>query len=212
MITVSACPIASYKVGMKMPRLKQRNNREETSMATLKTQTRTQTRDPNSSPIISEGMPDEHVTLVTGFLSHLGISDAPPETSATKDFYSDLLSGLLKVDSITRGRVMCSFSVIPAVANHYGGLHGGAVAAVAERMAVACARTVVGAEKELFLGELRVSYLSSAQLNVELVADGSLVKSGRNITVISVEFRVKTSGKLAYTAHATFYNMPAPKL
>ena len=33
-------------------------------------------------------------------------------------------------------------------------------------MSIACARTVVAGDKELFLGELSISYLSAATLNV----------------------------------------------
>lgn len=41
-------------------------------------------------------------------------------------------------------------------------MHGGSVGAVAERVAIACARTVVDENKDLFLGELSISYLSAA--------------------------------------------------
>lgn len=54
--------------------------------------------------------------------------------------------------------------------NIYGGLHGGAVAAITERMSIACARTVVSDDKELFLGELGISYLSSAPGDVSKLA------------------------------------------
>lgn len=47
-------------------------------------------------------------------------------------------------------------------------MHGGAVGAMAERVAIACARTVAGKDKELFLGELSMSYLSAAPPNVSL--------------------------------------------
>jgi acyl-coenzyme A thioesterase 13 len=50
--------------------------------------------------------------------------------------------------------------------NRYGSFHGGAIAAVAETVSIACARTVVAEDKELSLGELSISYLSSAPLNV----------------------------------------------
>lgn len=50
--------------------------------------------------------------------------------------------------------------------NGFGGLHGGAVAAVAERVAIGCARSVMREDKELFLGELSISYLSAAPQNV----------------------------------------------
>lgn len=37
---------------------------------------------------------------------------------------------------------------------------------VAEKLSYACARTVVDADKEIFLGELGISYLSAAPMNV----------------------------------------------
>ena len=49
-------------------------------------------------------------------------------------------------------------------------------------------------------------------MQAELVVDGSVVRSGRNLTVVSVEFKLKDSGKLAYTAHATFFNAVPSKL
>lgn len=52
--------------------------------------------------------------------------------------------------------------------NAFGGMHGGAVGSIAERVAIACARTVAGKDKELFLGELSMSYLSAATVNVSL--------------------------------------------
>ena len=40
------------------------------------------------------------------------------------------------------------------------------MASIAEIVSIACARTVVAESKELFLGELSISYLSGAQTNV----------------------------------------------
>ncbi|KAJ7951100.1 putative Acyl-CoA thioesterase [Quillaja saponaria] len=96
--------------------------------------------------------------------------------------------------------------------NFYKSLHGRALAAGAEIVSIACARTVVAEEKELFLGELSMSYLSGAPTNAEVIADGPVVRSGRNLTVFAVEFKLKKTGKLIYTARATFYNMPVSKL
>ena len=53
--------------------------------------------------------------------------------------------------------------------NYYGGLHGGAVAIIVELVSIACARTVVAEDKELFLGELSMSYLSAAPAKVSLL-------------------------------------------
>ncbi|XP_075668162.1 uncharacterized protein LOC142638056 isoform X2 [Castanea sativa] len=96
--------------------------------------------------------------------------------------------------------------------NIYGNFHGGAVAAVAEKVSYACARTVLAENKDIFLGELSISYLSSAPVNTEVIVDCSVVRSGRNLTVVAMEFKVKKTGKLAYTARSTFFNMPVAKL
>ena len=86
------------------------------------------------------------------------------------------------------------------------------MAAIAELVSIACARTVVAEDKELFLGELGMSYLSAAPKNAELTVDASVVRSGRNVTVIAVEFKMRETSQLVYTARATFYNMPMAKL
>ena len=52
-----------------------------------------------------------------------------------------------------------------AVQNTYNTLHGGAVAAVAEAVGMACARAAAG-DREMFLGELSTAYLSAARLDV----------------------------------------------
>lgn len=52
--------------------------------------------------------------------------------------------------------------------NIFGGFHGGAIAAVAETVLFATARMVLAEDKELFPGELSISYLSSAPTNVSL--------------------------------------------
>ncbi|XVF73256.1 hypothetical protein PTKIN_Ptkin12aG0186800 [Pterospermum kingtungense] len=153
-----------------------------------------------------------YVSEVMVFLENVGVSYPNVENYSSKDFYSDLLCNHLKVENVRPGRVTCSATVKPAVVNYFGGLHGGAVAAIAERVAIATARTVVGEDKQIFLGELAMSYLSAAPQNAELVVDGSVVRSGRNTTVVAVELKMKKTGKLFYTSRATFFNSPISKL
>ncbi|KAI3865340.1 hypothetical protein MKW92_016199 [Papaver armeniacum] len=135
-----------------------------------------------------------------------------PDYSVKNGFFSDIIRDLLKIDSIERGRVTCFFTVKPSVVNTYGTLHGGAVGVIAELMALACARTLVANDKDLFLGELSISYLAAAGVNVELEIDGRVARSGRNITTTSVDFRIKESRKMVYTARATFYATPISNL
>ncbi|KAF8380293.1 hypothetical protein HHK36_027775 [Tetracentron sinense] len=146
-----------------------------------------------SSATVSPEIDPLFISNMEGFFQGLGIYQNLPERSRNKDAYSDLIRGLLKV-------------------NFYATLHGGAVAAVAELVSIACARTVVAEDKELFLGELSISYLSGAAQTVALEVDGSVVRSGRNIIVIATEFKLKETGKLVYTSHATFYRMPVANL
>ncbi|KAL4363094.1 hypothetical protein GQ457_04G031890 [Hibiscus cannabinus] len=160
----------------------------------------------------SEERSPPYASSVMRFLERIGISDPEVENYSSKDFYSVLLCNHLKTHTLQRGHVTCFTTVKPPITNFFGGLHGGVVAAIAERVAVATARTVVGEDKDIFLGELAMSYLSSATINAELIVDGSVIRSGRNITLIAIEFKMRTTGELVYSCRATFYNSPIAKL
>ncbi|KAM4094587.1 hypothetical protein ACB094_06G206600 [Castanea mollissima] len=154
----------------------------------------------------------QYVSAVKLMFEDEEISGSVPEICNTKDFYSDLIRAHLKPQTILRGRVTCLLSITPAINNVYRSVHGGAVASIAEIVSNACARTVVAEGKELFLGELSISYLSGAQTNAEVLVEGSVVRSGRNLTVVVVEFKLNKTEQLIYTARATFYQMPVAKL
>ena len=71
------------------------------------------------------------------------------------------------------------------------------MAAIAELVSIACARTVVAEDKELFLGELGMSYLSAAPKNVSFVSHVQILKhlsclSKQKIALISV---LKSNGR-----------------
>ncbi|XP_044492138.1 uncharacterized protein LOC123215907 [Mangifera indica] len=165
-----------------------------------------------SPTVVSEELDPEYGKYVTNFFDNVGVSSTIPENHSTVDIYSTIVGAHLKVRQIQRGHITAHLTVKPAIANYFGGIHGGAVAAVSERMAIGCARTVVGEDKEIFLGELSISFLSAAPKNAELIIDGSVVRSGRNLTVVAIECKFKNSGKLVFTSRATFYNTPISKL
>ncbi|OAY49218.1 uncharacterized protein LOC110614892 [Manihot esculenta] len=171
-----------------------------------------ETSSASTETIISKDLPPDSAEEIKQFFTFTGVSSSSPQNYHCKDFFSNLISPLLKADLVQRGHVSCIFSVLPAVTNYFNGLHGGAVAAIAERVAIACARTVVADDKEIFLAELSISYLSAAPKNEVVVVDGSVVRSGRNLTVVAMEFKIKKSRKLVYIARATFYHMPIAKL
>ncbi|KAK6142844.1 hypothetical protein DH2020_023192 [Rehmannia glutinosa] len=161
---------------------------------------------------ISQDIRPEDLDEINGFLNHVGVLHKIKPEHNVKDSFSNLVGGVLKLISVERGKISCSLNVKAPLLNAYGGMHGGAVGAVADRVAIACARTVVGKDKDIFLSELSISYLSAAPHNVEVVVNGSVIKSGRNLTVVAVNFRLKESGQLAFTTRATFYNMPVSSL
>ncbi|KAK4847608.1 hypothetical protein QYF36_003803 [Acer negundo] len=162
--------------------------------------------------LITKDVDRKCVDVIVGFFQWVGISSNIPENMSTKDFYSNIVGSHLKVHQIQRGRVTCLFSVKPAVVNFYGGVHGGAVGAVAERMAIACARTVMAEDKQIFLAELSISYLYAAPANSELIIDASVSRTGKTVTVVAIDFKFKESGNVCYSCHATFFNMPVSKL
>ncbi|KAL0411977.1 UNVERIFIED_CONTAM: hypothetical protein Slati_3787400 [Sesamum latifolium] len=161
---------------------------------------------------VAQDLPPEYHLSVVLFFKHMGVLQTIKPQHNVKDSFSNLVGGVLEVVSVERGKISCLAKVKAPLLNSYGGMHGGSVAAVAERVAIACVRTVVGEDKNLFLGELGISYLSSAPRNAEVIIDGSVVRSGRNLTVVAVNFRLKESGRLAYMTRATFYNMPVSSL
>ncbi|KAJ4827396.1 hypothetical protein Tsubulata_038694 [Turnera subulata] len=166
----------------------------------------------SSTITISKELPHEYALGVQRALASVGIYSSLSENQTSIDFYAHLLRSLLKADRLERGRLTCSFSAVPAILNYYGGVHGAAVAAVAERVTFACARTVVAEDRELFLGELSVSYLFSARINEVVVVEASVVRSGRNLTVVNAEFKIKESGRLIYHVRSTFYHLLPSKL
>ncbi|KAL6565925.1 hypothetical protein OROHE_004980 [Orobanche hederae] len=125
---------------------------------------------PKETPIgaaikVSQDIRAEEYNAITQFLDRVGAAYEIKPEHDVKDSFSTLVGGVLKVISTGRGKISCSLDVKSPILNAYGGMHGGAVAAVAERVATACARTVVGKEKNIFLSELSISYLSAAPEN-----------------------------------------------
>ncbi|KAJ9539410.1 hypothetical protein OSB04_032143 [Centaurea solstitialis] len=160
----------------------------------------------------SKQIPPENAMNVTSFITRVGCGSLIPAKYEAHDLHSDLIRSLLKVQHVHRGRITCILTVKPYACNTYNTLHGGVIGSVAEMVATACARTVVNKDKDLFLGELSVSYLAAAVKQSEVIVDASVVRSGRNLTIVAIEFKLKNSEHSTSLCRATFYNMPAANL
>ncbi|XP_014516103.1 uncharacterized protein LOC106773859 isoform X1 [Vigna radiata var. radiata] len=146
------------------------------------------------------------------FVDRMGASTAIPPKWEARGSYDPFFRNFFKILHIQPGRISISVHVKPPICNTFGTLHGGSVGTLTEILSTACARTVVPEDKELFLGEISISYMSATPANEEVLANASVVKSGRNLTVVAVEFKLKKSGNMAYSTRATFYNMPLSSL
>ncbi|PKA52058.1 hypothetical protein AXF42_Ash013995 [Apostasia shenzhenica] len=55
------------------------------------------------------------VAKTVGFFRTLGLFQGIPEASERKDFHSDLIRSLLKVDRVELGRIVCTLTVKSSV-------------------------------------------------------------------------------------------------
>ncbi|XP_020221111.1 acyl-coenzyme A thioesterase 13 [Cajanus cajan] len=161
---------------------------------------------------LSKDVDPKHASNTLYYVDAVEAAIPVPRNCNARGFYDHLFRNFIKVDHIQRGRIQCTLLAKPLICNGYGTLHGGAVGSLVEILSTACARTVVAEEKELILGEMNVSYLSGTPANEEVLANATVMKSGRNLTVVAVEFKLKKTGNLLYITHATFYNMPVSSL
>uniref|UniRef100_A0A0A9ELW2 Thioesterase domain-containing protein n=1 Tax=Arundo donax TaxID=35708 RepID=A0A0A9ELW2_ARUDO len=111
--------------------------------------------------------PMESLQQTLGFFQGLGKDVSLPTSAEQPDAFDALVRAVLSSAAVSALRVSCTLTVSPAVANQYNTLHGSTVAAVAEAVGMACARTAAG-DKEMFLDELSTAYLAAARLDVSL--------------------------------------------
>ncbi|KAG6434434.1 hypothetical protein SASPL_106068 [Salvia splendens] len=146
--------------------------------------------------------------IVMAFLEEWGLfSSVKPEYNV-KGAYSKVVGGALKLSSLHKAKISCILTAKPPLLNGVGRLHGLTVASVAERVAIACAKTVVGTDGDLFLGELCISYLSSAPRNAQVIVEASVVSSQNKRTIVEVSFGAVETGRVLYLSRATFYSLP----
>lgn len=69
-----------------------------------------------STTVVSKDVDRKYVSIITDFFNRMGVSGSIPEDYFSKDFYSNIISGNLKVDKIERGHVTCHLTVHPVIA------------------------------------------------------------------------------------------------
>lgn len=74
-----------------------------------------ETSSASTETIISKDLPPDSAEEIKQFFTFTGVSSSSPQNYHCKDFFSNLISPLLKADLVQRGHVSCIFSVLPAV-------------------------------------------------------------------------------------------------
>ncbi len=101
------------------------------------------------------------------------------------------------------GRSRCSFAITPAVRNPNGGVHGGAVAALADTTAAHAVRSHLGDPKALiYTVELSLSFLRPLG-GSRVSAEGVALRVGKRLAFAEARIH-DDQGELCATAKVTF--------
>ncbi|XP_047971158.1 acyl-coenzyme A thioesterase 13 [Salvia hispanica] len=129
--------------------------------------------------------------------------------SMPERFIEPMVMQGMKVDTIERGRIVCSFTVPPRLVNSGNTLHGGATAALVDIVGSAVIYTV-GAQTTGVSVEINVSYLTGAAVGEEVEIESKALRVGKTMAVVSVDLKSKKTGKLiAQGRHTKYLVLPS---
>uniref|UniRef100_A0A0D3FW32 Acyl-coenzyme A thioesterase 13 n=1 Tax=Oryza barthii TaxID=65489 RepID=A0A0D3FW32_9ORYZ len=117
--------------------------------------------------------------------------------SASLRYDAFALTGV-RIDAAEHGRLLCSF-VSPA-----GYLLSGVTATLADQLGSGVFLSSGIGTSGVSL-ELNLSYVDVASIGEEIEVEGKLLRAGKSVGVVSVDFRKKMTGKLIAQARHTKY-------
>ena len=126
-------------------------------------------------------------------------------------FYDSFVLSGVRVDAAEHGRLLCSFVVTPRLASPAGYLLSGVTATLADQLGSAvfyCSGVGLSGVSV----ELSVSYVDAATVGEEIEVEGKLLRAGKSVGVVSVDFRKKRTGKLMAQARHTKYLAASSRL
>lgn len=106
----------------------------------------------------------------------------------------------LRVKSLAPGKAEIAASTLEQHANPQGMVHGGLLMSAADS---AMGNAVRSLGVKTVTVDCTTSFLAAAEFGKDILAEGQVIKSGRNI--FFTEARVWCEGKLLATARATFF-------
>uniref|UniRef100_A0A2P2QM72 Thioesterase domain-containing protein n=1 Tax=Rhizophora mucronata TaxID=61149 RepID=A0A2P2QM72_RHIMU len=133
------------------------------------------------------------------------------ESLPPKFFESFMLEGV-RPELIQPGRLLCSFKVPYRLLNAGNSLHGGATATLVDLTGSAAMYTVIGDRPSGVSVEINVSYLDAAYVDEEIEIEAKVLRVGKAIAVVSIEFRNKATGKIIAQGRHTKYLLATSKM
>ncbi|HEV7178867.1 MAG TPA: PaaI family thioesterase [Candidatus Baltobacteraceae bacterium] len=122
---------------------------------------------------------------------------APHHWEKEKSHFVALLD--LKLEKVERGKAVMRMPFRDEVANGAGAVHGGAIVSLCDTVFYVALASIYGREQDTVTVSLQCNFLAPALPPHDLIAEATVLRSGRRICYGEVE--VKSNGKLV--AHAT---------
>ncbi|CAN6270142.1 unnamed protein product [Urochloa humidicola] len=120
------------------------------------------------------------------------------------NFYDPFVLSGASIQSAEHGRLLCSFVVASRHASPAGYLRSGVTAMLADQLGSAvfyCSGLLTSGVSL----EISISFVDVATVGEEIEVEGKLLRAGKSVGVISVDFRKKKTGKLMAQARHTKY-------
>ncbi|TVU14435.1 hypothetical protein EJB05_37905 [Eragrostis curvula] len=126
-------------------------------------------------------------------------------------FYDPFVLSGVSLEDAEHGRLLCSFVVTPRIASPAGYLRSGVTATLTDQLGSAVFFCSGLATSGVSL-EINVSYVDVAAIGEEIEVEGKLLRAGKSVGVVSVDFRKKKTGKFIAQGRHTKYLAASSKL
>ncbi|KAL0535783.1 hypothetical protein IC582_024708 [Cucumis melo] len=145
-----------------------------------------------------------------------GIVDNDPKVGSPMDdlpfkFFQFFVMTALRIDLLQPGRVLCSLKVPARLLNDNNSMRQGASALLVDCLGHAAVKTLTPSSTGVSL-EVNVSFFDAAYLDEEIEIDSNVLRMGKTIAVVNVEFRKKSNGKIIAQGRLTTYVPVSSKL
>jgi 1,4-dihydroxy-2-naphthoyl-CoA hydrolase len=136
------------------------------------------------------------------------------ERNASRGSHMGMLLGIETLE-VGKDRVVMRLPFREELRRGGGIFHGGAIMALADHVAGAVFNTdprVPAAGGTGLTTDFNVSFLLSASPGEALVATGTVLRRGKNVTFMQIEVRGETSGRAVATCRTTYLTVPRDRL